>query len=113
MPGGVELDLVDPVAEAVERSQCRRVLVREAAPLERLTAELLTELDRLLLGEAAAFAAQRLHERRVFSEDVVALERRRLVRPGPYLDERHMLILTATPPVSKQCRPMPLLRSRA
>ena len=39
VPRGVELDLVDPVPEPVVCSKQRRVIVREPAPLERLTAE--------------------------------------------------------------------------
>ncbi len=47
VPGGVELDLVDPVAVAVVGAQDRLVLVREPAPLLlRLAADEAAELAR-------------------------------------------------------------------
>jgi hypothetical protein len=75
----MELHLVDPVAEAIVRAETRRVLVRQAAPLERLSAQEPAELARVLGGPACAFALQRLGERPVLGEQVVTLERR-LVR---------------------------------
>jgi hypothetical protein len=75
----VELDLVDPVPVAVVRAQDGRVLVGEPPPLERLAAGELAERGRALLRPAAALAPQRLDERAVLLEEVVALERRRLV----------------------------------
>jgi hypothetical protein len=60
MPGRVELDLVDPVAEAVVGPQPRRMLVRLARPLERLAGEELSERRRLLGGPAGALALERL-----------------------------------------------------
>ncbi len=80
VPGGVELDLVDALAEAVMAAQPRRMLVREASELERLTAAQPSELREagLLLGRT--FAPCRLDQRPVLREEVVPLERRRLVR---------------------------------
>ena len=79
VPGRVELDLVDPLAEAVVRTQHRRMLVREPAPLERLAAEGRPEGGDLRLPGRAALAPQRLDEGRVLLVEVVARERRRLV----------------------------------
>ena len=67
VPGGMELHLVDPVAEAIVRAEPRRVLVRQAAPLERLSAQEPAELARVLGGPACAFALQRLCERPVLA----------------------------------------------
>ncbi len=73
VPGGMELDLV--VA-----AELRRVLVREAAELERLAADEPSERCALRLALGAALAPERLREHAVLREDVVPLERRRLVR---------------------------------
>jgi hypothetical protein len=79
MPGGVELDLVDALTEAVVRAQDGRVLVREAAELERLAAAEPAERGAPLLRRAAALAPERLDERPVLGEQVVPCERGRLV----------------------------------
>ena len=79
VPGGMELDLVDPLAEAVVRPQDRRVLVGEPSQLERLAAAEAAERRAALFRGAAALAPERLHEGLVLREQVVALERRRLV----------------------------------
>ena len=83
VPGGMELDLVDALAETVVRAQDRRVFVRSRAPRQRLAAELRAERDHPRLAPAAALAAQRLGQRAVLREEVVALERRRLVHGQP------------------------------
>jgi hypothetical protein len=80
MPGGVELELVDALTEPVVRAQDGRVLVREAAELERLAAAESPERRAALLLAGASLPAQRLDERPVLGEQVVARERRRLVR---------------------------------
>ncbi len=80
VPGRVELDLVDPVAEAVVSAQLRRVLVRLRAAADHVRAAAdRAQLAGLVLGPVAALAAQRLDQHRVPLEDVVALQRRRLV----------------------------------
>ena len=63
MPGGVEVDLVDPVAEAVVGAQPRRVLVRLEAPADRpRRAGEGADLAHPVLGPLAALAAQRLDQ---------------------------------------------------
>src|SRR6478672_406779 len=79
MPGWMELDLVDPVAEAVVRVQPRRALVREAAPFLRLAGQELAEPARLLVRPVCPLARECLDEGTVLEEEVVARERRRLV----------------------------------
>ena len=51
VPGGVELDLVDPLAETVVRAKDRRVLVREPPELEWLAAAEPPERRALLLAD--------------------------------------------------------------
>ncbi len=80
VPGRVELDLVDPLAVAVVRPQDGRMLVREPAPLERLAAERRPEGGDVSLPRRTALPAQRLDEHRVLLVEVVARERRRLIR---------------------------------
>src|SRR5579871_2150097 len=75
----MELDLIDTVPEAVVRAELRRVLVREPPPLERLAGQRTAELRASLRGPAGALALERLDERRIAPEEVVPLERRRLV----------------------------------
>ena len=72
VPGGVELDLVDPVAVAVVGAQDGRVLVRLPAPLERLAARDLAERAGAVVGPAGALALERLDQRPVLLEEVVA-----------------------------------------
>ena len=94
--GGVELDLVDPVAEAVVGAEPRRVLVRLAAPAlgdgaPRERADFLG----VVLCPAGALAPQRLDQHAIRLEDVVVLERRGLVQDlvrgvgGAFLDGGH------------------------
>src|SRR5205823_4725514 len=73
VPARVELDMVVAVEDG-------RVLVRQAAPLERLAAELRPEGEDLVFRRGRALAAQPFEERRVPRDDVVIAERRRLVR---------------------------------
>jgi hypothetical protein len=80
VPGRVELDLVDSLAEAVVRPQDGRVLVREPAELERLATAQPPERRAALLLRRVSLPAQRLDERPVLGEQVVPGERRRLVR---------------------------------
>ena len=80
VPGGVELDLVDPVAVAVVRAQDGRVLVRARAERERLPgAEQAPPLHQPLLRPAGALAPDALGERPVLRVEVDPGERRRLV----------------------------------
>ena len=86
VPRRVELDLVDALAVAIVRPEPRRMLVREPAPFERLAAERLAEGGDLLLPGRAALPAQPLDERGVLLVQVVARERRRLVRASGSCD---------------------------
>jgi len=101
MPGRMELDFVDPVAETIVRAEARRVLVRQAPPLERLTAEKPAELARALDRPAGAVTLEPFGERPVLSEQVVTLERRRLVQDSKRLflevrlDEPKVLVYCA------------------
>ena len=92
MPCRIELDLVDPLAEAVVRAKPRRVVVREPAELERLAAERRAERAQRLVRPRSALARDRLDERTVLAVEVVSLERRRLV-VSPLRDRRHVPIL--------------------
>ena len=67
VPGGVELDLVDAVAEAVVGAQLGRVLVRLEAPSgSRLGApQIAPSSAGLVLGPVGALAPQRLGQRPV------------------------------------------------
>jgi hypothetical protein len=76
----VELDLVDAVAVAVVRAQDGRVLVCQAAPLDRFAPGDLTDRADLLLGPARALPVQGLDQRAVLREDVVGLQRGNLVQ---------------------------------
>jgi hypothetical protein len=66
---------LDPVG-AVEN---RRMLVRQAPPLERLAPELGPEGKQVVLGPRPTLATKRLEQRRVRRDEVVVAERRRLV----------------------------------
>jgi hypothetical protein len=96
VPGGVELDLVDPLAEAVVRAEDRRVLVREPSQLERAPAAEPPEGGAALLGRRIALASKRLHERPVLREQVVPLERRRLVRRTERRARGHQIVLNCS-----------------
>src|SRR6476619_3340450 len=84
MPRRVELDLVDPLAEPVVRAHARWILVREPSPLERRAGQKGAERTRTRGRPAGALTLERLGERPVLGEQVVAVERRRLVRRRPY-----------------------------
>jgi hypothetical protein len=79
MPGGMELDLVDAVAEPVVGAQPRRVLVGQPAPVLRLRrAGQDTELAHARQRPVRALTAERGQQSRI-AGDVVAGQRRRLV----------------------------------
>ena len=59
--------------------QPRRALVREAAPFLRVAGQQFAERARLLVRPDRPLARERLGERPVFEEEVVAREPRRLV----------------------------------
>src|SRR5262249_25421853 len=80
VPRRVELDLVDAIPESVVRPEHRRMGVRLVAPRDGLAAGDRAEAAAALLGPPAALAREPLAERAVLEEDVVALERRRLVQ---------------------------------
>ena len=100
VPGRMELDLVDAVAEAVVGAQLRRVLVRLEAPADRLRrAGEGADLDRPGLGPLSALAAKRLDQHPVGAERVVTRERQALVDDlmglrGRTLDSCHQPILS-------------------
>src|SRR5215212_5475698 len=75
----MELDLVDAVAEPVVRAQPRRILVRQAPPLQRLAAEHVAEDAQLGIGPGRPLSRHGFDERPVPTVEVVALGRR-LVR---------------------------------
>ncbi len=80
VPGGVELDLVDAVAEAVVCAQLRRVLIRLGAPANRpRRARQRAGLAGAVARPVTALASQSLDQDRVGLERVVALERLGLV----------------------------------
>ena len=81
VPGRVELDLVDAMAETVVAAQLRRVAVGLLAePDGRCSPEPRAEPAQALLAPGAALALDRLEQRAVLLEPVDLLERRRLVR---------------------------------
>ena len=88
VPRRMELDLVDARAEAVVRAELRRVLVREPAPLERRAAEPLPNAEHCAGRPARALPLERLDERPIRGEQVVAGERRHLVG-APCREHRH------------------------
>jgi hypothetical protein len=65
--------------DAVAAVQDRWVLVREAAPLERLAAEFCAEREQFFLRPGRALASQRFEQRRVAGDNVVVAERRYLI----------------------------------
>ncbi len=99
----VKIDLVDPLAVAVVRAELRRVLVREPAPLERLTAEHLAAHADPFLVCAFALAPQRLDKRPVLGEQVVVDERRRLVGRRA-ANDRHRAIVAGSEARSEHLR---------
>jgi hypothetical protein len=83
VPGGMELDLVDPVSEPVVSPEARRILVRKPAPLERLTCQERTERCRTFARPPATLLVERFDEQRVLPKEVVTDERRWLIRSLP------------------------------
>src|SRR5262249_55493040 len=79
-PRRVILDLVDAMAEAIERAQLRRVLVGLHAPGDRLATGERAERMQLLLRPARAFAAHGVAERAIAAEHIVVDERRGLIK---------------------------------
>ena len=80
VPGGMEVHLVDPVAEPVVGAQLRRVLVRLRSPADgpRRAGEG-ADLARPFLGPVPTLAPQRLDQDPVGLEGVVVLQRGGLV----------------------------------
>jgi hypothetical protein len=84
--------------DRVVAAEPRRVLVREPAELERLAAADAAERGALLLPRRAAFSSHGLREGAILGEEVVRLERRRLVRVAPAKRQRpHNVRWTARP----------------
>src|SRR5438034_4841639 len=80
MPGGVELDLVEALAETVVTPQMRGMRVRLVSPVDRaLSAREPAEIVNEVVRPGAAFALQRLAQDGVGLEEVVVDEGRRLV----------------------------------
>ena len=80
VPGGMERDLVDPMAEAVERGELGRMAVRVATERERLGAAHHGGVRAHARGRpAGALARETLAEGGVLVEEIHVLERRRLV----------------------------------
>src|ERR1700687_1579563 len=75
----MKLDFVDAMAVAIMRAQHGRRRVRLGSPLQRLTASQLTQLASVRFGPLSAFARQRIAESAILFEQIVSLERRRLV----------------------------------
>src|SRR5712691_6365974 len=95
----MELDLIDAIAEAVVGVKLRRVRVGLEAPAERLLGPAeMAELVNHVVRPPGAFAFQRLAERRVGLEEVVADERWRLVQRSVHVRSRLLVRLGA--PVS-------------
>ena len=81
VPGGVVLDLVAPLPEAVVRVQDGGVGVGEEAPLhDLLAADARAERAHGLLGPAGALAPQRLAQGAIDGVEVLPPEGRRLVQ---------------------------------
>ena len=81
VPGRVEIDLVDAVAEPIVSAQPRRVRVGGETPFDRLfRAGQRAQLADQPLRPRSALALERLAQRAVGLEQVVADERRRLVQ---------------------------------
>ena len=80
VPGGVELDLVDAVSVAVVGAQQRLVALGPLGVLQGLgAAGELARVAQAVQAPAAALPLERLAQRKVGLEDVVGVERRRLV----------------------------------
>ena len=80
MPGRMEFDLIDAVTVAVEGTQGRRILVGVEAELDGLRlAQRRAERLQPVFRPARLLARDRLAQHRVAGEQVIGLERRRLV----------------------------------
>jgi hypothetical protein len=72
MPGRMKLDLIAPIAEAVERQQARRIAVGSVAQCQRIgTAQALTESTEFLMRARGALAPAGIHQSWVRAEEVV------------------------------------------
>jgi hypothetical protein len=72
MPGRMELDLIAPIAEAVERKQARRIAVGSVAKCQRIsTAQALTERSEFVMRARGALASAGIHQGCVRAEEVV------------------------------------------
>src|SRR5262245_65143608 len=99
----MELDLVDAMPEAVVGAEDRRVGVGEPSPRHRLAAGLDAEPPQTLARPAGALALDRIHEDAVGGEEIVTLERGRLVQ---HLVGRWHEVRVPRPPASrKRARP--------
>src|SRR5258708_16695900 len=79
-PGGVELALVDPVAESIVGVELRRVGVGLETPVDSLLgARQAAQVLNHVLGPGRALSLERFAQRGVGLEEVVIDERRRLV----------------------------------
>jgi hypothetical protein len=76
----MELDLVDAMPEAIVSAQDRRVGVGEASPRQCVATGLDAEPPETLACPRGAFALDRFEQHAVAGENVVALERWRLVQ---------------------------------
>jgi hypothetical protein len=84
VPGGIELDLVDPVAVAVVRAEDRRVALRPTGVLAGLRASSYRScFADALDAPSPTLALERFPQRQIHLEQVDRLERRRLVQDGP------------------------------
>src|ERR1700730_6265305 len=90
VPGGMELDLVDPLAVAIMSPELRGALVGPPAEVERLRASgLLPELAHAVAGPLATLAVQSLDQDAVVGRDVVGLKWGCLVGARGVSDQRH------------------------
>ena len=80
VPGRMKLDLVDAVAETVEALELRRIAVGGKAERDRVRlAELAAERAEFPLRPGRALALDRRAQHGVAGEQIIGLERRRLV----------------------------------
>ncbi len=87
VPGRMKLDLVDAVAEAVEALELRRIAVGGKAERDRVRlAEFAAEHAEFPVRPGRALALDRRAQHGVAGEQIIGLERRRLVRD---LEHRH------------------------
>jgi hypothetical protein len=81
MPGGVEVHLVDAMAEAVVGAEDWRILVGlEAGADQRLGAQQLSEFFEARPGPGGSFAIEGAGQSRVGGEEIVILESRGLIQ---------------------------------